>query len=128
MPDTLWVRLRRCARVQNYLTQCRRPGDRVLLSSRVVTYTGSFAGFLCGNGQVDTGETCDDGNPGTMMAVTKTVSPECGNGRLDGAEECDDGNRTNTDACTNECLDAICGDGIIQRDVEECDGGVWLSR
>lgn len=28
-----------------------------------------------------------------------------------------------TDACTNACLDAVCGDGIVQEGVEECDDG-----
>ncbi len=43
------------------------------------------------------------------MAVTS-----CGNGALDAGEECDDGNQINTDACNNSCLPAVCGDGIVQ--------------
>ncbi|MEK6941934.1 MAG: DUF4215 domain-containing protein, partial [archaeon] len=43
------------------------------------------------------------------MAVTS-----CGNGALDAGEECDDGNPINTDACNNSCLPAVCGDGIVQ--------------
>ncbi len=37
-------------------------------------------------------------------------------------EECDDGNSSNTDTCTNMCMDADCGDGYVQGD-EECDDG-----
>src|SRR5262245_22524726 len=36
----------------------------------------------------------------------------CGDGMVDMGEECDDGNPDDTDACTNACLNAICGDGI----------------
>jgi cysteine-rich repeat protein len=38
-------------------------------------------------------------------------------------EECDDGNMDDTDACTNLCLNAVCGDGFMQAGVEECDDG-----
>jgi cysteine-rich repeat protein len=37
----------------------------------------------------------------------------CGNGLLDLGEECDDGNTDPTDACTNTCQIAHCGDGIV---------------
>ena len=33
----------------------------------------------------------------------------------------DDGNEVDTDACTNACELASCGDGIIQTGVETCD-------
>ena len=47
----------------------------------------------------------------------------CGDGRLSATlgEECDDGNEIGTDACTNQCRFAICGDGFIQEGVEECE-------
>ena len=38
-------------------------------------------------------------------------------------EECDDGNQDNTDACTVDCTDAVCGDDFLQAGVEECDDG-----
>lgn len=47
----------------------------------------------------------------------------CGNGRLDPGEECDDGNTVDTDACTSVCQNARCGDGAVQQGVELCDGG-----
>jgi cysteine-rich repeat protein len=47
---------------------------------------------------------------------------ECGNGVLDTGEDCDDGNTVDTDACTSACQNAVCGDGVIHSGVEECDG------
>src|SRR4051794_8373206 len=34
----------------------------------------------------------------------------CGNGRLDPGEACDDGNRNDFDACDNACKLPVCGD------------------
>ena len=45
------------------------------------------------------------------------------NGVKSASEECDDGNTTNTDACTNACKDAVCGDGIVRSGSENCDQG-----
>jgi cysteine-rich repeat protein len=47
---------------------------------------------------------------------------ECGNGRLDSGEQCDDGNTDDDDACTAVCRVAACGDGAIHSGVEVCDG------
>ena len=47
----------------------------------------------------------------------------CGDGVVDGDEECDDGNASNTDACTDACMHAVCGDGYIWSGIEECDDG-----
>ncbi|MBW2528345.1 MAG: DUF4215 domain-containing protein [Deltaproteobacteria bacterium] len=48
---------------------------------------------------------------------------DCGSGTVDEGEECDDGNDSNTDACTNDCLEAVCGDELVHEGVEECDDG-----
>ncbi|WP_293248274.1 DUF4215 domain-containing protein [Nannocystis sp.] len=50
-------------------------------------------------------------------------SAKCGNGKVEGSEACDDGNMVDTDACTNACKLAACGDGIVQAGVEACDDG-----
>ena len=50
-------------------------------------------------------------------------APACGDGVVNGVEQCDDGNRSNTDACTNECVDATCGDGITRLDIAEGEPG-----
>ncbi len=48
---------------------------------------------------------------------------QCGNGILEEGEQCDDGNQDNTDACTNRCEANVCGDGFIYSGVEQCDAG-----
>ena len=45
----------------------------------------------------------------------------CGDGVVDEGEECDDGNSDSTDACTAECVPARCGDSIVHAGVEDCD-------
>lgn len=47
----------------------------------------------------------------------------CGDGVLDSGEECDDGNDDSTDSCTVECTSNICGDGYIYAGEESCDEG-----
>ena len=51
----------------------------------------------------------------------------CGNGVLDPGEDCDDGNHSNQDDCRNNCRFAVCGDFAIHSrgtpPFEECDDG-----
>ena len=79
---------------------------------------------LCGNGFLDLGEECDDGNTDPTDACTNTCQiARCGDGIVEvGVEQCDDGNRVNDDACSNMCTRTSCGDGIVQVG-EECDDG-----
>ncbi|MFO0559442.1 MAG: lectin-like protein [Polyangiales bacterium] len=56
-------------------------------------------------------------------AVAPDTGIPCGNGRVDPGEQCDDGNRVDTDACRNDCRVARCGDGVLRPNVEECDDG-----
>ena len=42
------------------------------------------------------------------------MQPVCGNGEVEGSEVCDDGNRVDDDACSNACVLASCGDGVVQ--------------
>jgi cysteine-rich repeat protein len=37
----------------------------------------------------------------------------CGDGHVDAGEQCDDGNGVNTDGCRNDCTLPTCGDGIV---------------
>ena len=70
-----------------------------------------------------------DTKTGLLMACdgadwrTINFNVACGNGIVSGSEECDDKNSVDTDACTNGCKKAICGDKIVQAGVEECDDG-----
>ena len=47
----------------------------------------------------------------------------CGDGIVEGGEQCDDGNLANDDACTSSCKLAFCGDGFVHGGVEVCDDG-----
>jgi cysteine-rich repeat protein len=50
-------------------------------------------------------------------------SQVCRNGTVESPEECDDGNTSNTDACINSCVHAVCRDGYVRAGVEQCDDG-----
>jgi cysteine-rich repeat protein len=95
----------------------------------------------CGDGNVDPGEECDDGdnNDNANRCLRSCAFAVCGD-RLtrsdlsdpnaEGYEECDDGNTDDEDACRSNCLNAVCGDGLIRTDLtptdndyEECDDG-----
>jgi large repetitive protein len=105
---------------------------------------GSDAGApnLCGNGRLDPGEGCDDGNTFADDGCSRLCCPEpcwacslgcliaarrectCGDGKLDPSEECDDGNWLDGDACNQFCEreSPTCGNGVLE-DHEECDDG-----
>jgi len=66
----------------------------------------------CGNGILDEGEICDDGNrvteyppyaAGDCIDDCSMVLATCNDGVLDPGEDCDDGNADSTDACTTSC-------------------------
>ena len=58
----------------------------------------------CGDGTVDTGEECDDGNTDDLDACgNDCVLNVCGDGTLDTGEACDDGNGIDNDGCNNAC-------------------------
>ncbi|MCB9506853.1 MAG: DUF4215 domain-containing protein [Myxococcales bacterium] len=73
----------------------------------------------CGNGGIDAGEACDDGDAagGDGCSSTCAVEPgwtcatpgaacftTCGDGVVAGLEECDDGNVANGDGCDSTCV------------------------
>ncbi|MGA2448664.1 MAG: DUF4215 domain-containing protein [Polyangiaceae bacterium] len=79
------------------------------------------AGY-CGDGIIEAGEQCDDGNsvPGDGCSGTCQIEPgytcpmqgkpcvltvtlTCGDGKIEGSEECDDGNQTSGDGCSSTC-------------------------
>ena len=60
---------------------------------------------------------CGDGGNGFDL-------DDCGNGVLDSGEHCDDGNLSDTDNCLSTCQTASCGDGFVNQGVEECEIGV----
>jgi cysteine-rich repeat protein len=78
---------------------------------------------LCGDGVLDAGEECDDGNFSNLDLCSDSCEVRlCGNGTVDPGEECDDGNFVDGDLCTTECTDAECGNEIVEPG-EACDDG-----
>jgi len=90
-------------------------------SEATATLTTGATG-KCGDGKVDPGEECDDGNEDEVdECTTKCKPPHCGDGILQPGEFCDDGNYDPNDECTDTCDFAVCGDGIVYEGVEQCD-------
>jgi cysteine-rich repeat protein len=77
----------------------------------------------CGDGTVDAGEQCDDGNNDPGDGCFDCHIERCGNGVVDFGEECDG---TAGDAgpygCSSECFQIRCGNGRLDPG-EECDDG-----
>jgi cysteine-rich repeat protein len=71
-----------------------------------LTQAGCTIPPVCGNGRLDAGEECDDGNQigGDGCSATCANENPCGNGTIDAGEQCDDGNRTDGDGCDATCL------------------------
>lgn len=68
--------------------------------------SGGGGGAICGNGILEGGEQCDDGNAISgdgCSAGCRIEYPVCGNGITEIGEECDDGNINYGDGCTPEC-------------------------
>jgi cysteine-rich repeat protein len=81
----------------------------------VETDTGTEAVFKCGEGTLTFApDQCGNG---------RRARCSCGDGILQPGEECDDGNNDNQDECLMTCNNARCGDGYLQTGVEECDLG-----
>ena|SRR3989344_487055 len=86
----------------------------------------------CGDGTLDAGEQCDDGNTtnGDGCSAQCTIEqdePQCGDGTLDAGEQCDDGNTTNGDGCSAQCKEEE-----EEEEEKECKGSigntVWLDQ
>ncbi|MDC0723691.1 DUF4215 domain-containing protein [Nannocystis bainbridge] len=83
---------------------------------------------VCGDGVVEGGEQCDDGNDveGDGCEPSCVPTPECGNNEVEQGEVCDDGNTEDGDECSADCQTSTpapeCGDGTVQAP-EMCDDG-----
>lgn len=104
-------------------------GDRDTTKSTVLS-------SLCGNGVVNGGEACDQGqynNDAIPNACrTNCTIPICGDGVTDAlfGETCDQGLENSNftpNVCRLTCTPPICGDRVIDGN-EECDGSVDCSK
>jgi cysteine-rich repeat protein len=85
--------------------------DRVSGDARISRKRQHFRGVfglerpVCGNGALESGEQCDDGNTvdGDGCSATCMVEAMCGNGTLEPGERCDDGNTVGGDGCSATC-------------------------
>jgi cysteine-rich repeat protein len=91
----------------------------------------------CGNGLIETGELCDDGNTSSTDGCSNICEVEtgysctgtpsvcggiCGDSIVAGFEACDDGGETAT--CDIDCTTASCGDSTVNTAAgESCDDG-----
>jgi len=82
---------------------------------------GGSSTVLCGNGMVDMGEQCDDGNCVPNDACTdKCKTPFCGDKIVQEGEDCDDGQNEVGDMCPDDCH--YPGDGGDGGPVDPCLG------
>jgi cysteine-rich repeat protein len=106
-------------------------GSGTTSTTTTTTGTGGTGGTggsapVCGDGNVDAGEECDDGdkNADTGACTKACKKAACGDGFEQAGEDCDEGDKNaDTGACTTSCKSASCGDGLVQSGVEECDQG-----
>jgi cysteine-rich repeat protein len=78
---------------------------------------------VCGDGVLQPGEQCDDGNKVNGDACDNNCTfPGCGNNIVDPGEQCDDGNMIAGDGCSPKCENEVCGNGELDPG-EQCDDG-----
>ncbi len=92
-------------------TEAGTTGDADTVTAGSGASTG-VADPLCGNGDIDDGEDCDDAGPSEDCDDDCTVAV-CGDGHVNVAagESCDDG--VESESCNANCTPASCGDGVI---------------
>lgn len=95
----------------------------------------------CGNGEVEAGEECDDGNTDNDDGCSSTCKDEfCGDNVVQAGEDCDDGNTTEFDQCPSDCQMGgeggsgggggipSCGDIVVLAGVTAPTGSVWSAN
>ena len=60
---------------------------------------------------------------GDSQVVVRETESKCGDGVVQVGEQCDDGNDNSNDDCTSICTVSSCGDGILRTDLEPGDLG-----
>jgi cysteine-rich repeat protein len=99
--------------------------------SLTYSLTAEVTAMQCGDGRLDPGEVCDDGNSlsGDGCASDCRSNETCGNRVVDqvAGEVCDDGNHVSGDGCSDDChSNETCGNAIVDP-AEVCDDGNHLS-
>jgi cysteine-rich repeat protein len=87
-----------------------RDGLGARMRSNQVTLTCTPNTAVCGNGKIEVGEQCDDGNQVACDGCAPTCRLErCGDGIVECGEECDDGpaNGTAGSKCTATCTELV---------------------
>ncbi|MEO2169809.1 MAG: hypothetical protein ABGY42_17140 [bacterium] len=80
-----------------------RSADGVSMTRNRFDLTCMRNSAVCGDGHLDTGEECDDGNTATCDGCSATCRVEaCGNGVVECGEECEPG-LVASDRCTESC-------------------------
>ncbi len=93
------------------LTACNGKTEGMACTADMITGVctgGVCLPMVCGDGIVEAGEACDDGNNADNDGCSADcLSDEtCGNGVIDAVkgEQCDDGNHLQHDGCSSNCL------------------------
>jgi cysteine-rich repeat protein len=64
-----------------------------------------------------------------MEIAEETVSLDCGNGEIDSGEQCDDGNTEDCDGCSGSCQDeSLMPDGDDDSAIDACDNCPFVSN
>ena len=100
-------------------TTCNEERGLCLRPDQLVACVDKVDGEACVAGEQELPGTCQDG-----LCIVTVV--ECGNGIVEGGEACDDGNTDSDDHCRDDCLsDYSCGNGILDATAgEDCDCGL----
>lgn len=89
---------------------------RLLLLLAAVGCADWIAPVELGGGPCEDSTDCESGvrcHAGTCLSQPRFCN---GDGQIQKGEDCDDGNDDDRDGCTNDCFLPRCGDGIVRRD------------
>jgi large repetitive protein len=120
---------------------CNTPSD--CPGTDTVCRTRTCSAGVCGVNFAPTTTLCGTGQACDGAGNCVTVPPVCGNGIVEPGEQCDDGNTLSGDGCSSTCqveagyqctgqpsvctpIPAVCGNGIVEPG-EQCDDGNLVS-
>ena len=135
-------RVRRLAHHRSvYSSYWDSPRGNVSADSRFIAFSSNWGGSnrqdlfvlvapatgMCGDGTLDLGEVCDDGNTADGDGCDSNCTPTgCGNHIVTPGEQCDDGNLSGGDCCSSTCsfepAGMSCDDADPCTVIDRCDG------